>query len=96
MICVACNAQSSFESVERWKAEIQEVEPEKPIALLLTKSDLADIVDDAVTEDDINEKKTELGLNAAAATSSKEWEDFNVHKAFNKALAAAYAFKYEL
>ena len=29
-----------------------------------------------------------------AKTSSKAWEDFNVHKAFNKALTAAYAFKY--
>ena len=29
-----------------------------------------------------------------AKTSSKAWEDFNVHKAFNKALTAAYKYKY--
>ena len=31
-----------------------------------------------------------------AKTSSKAWEDFNVHKAFNKALTAAYKFKYQM
>ena len=29
-----------------------------------------------------------------AKTSSKAWEDFNVHKAFNRALTAAYKYKY--
>jgi len=28
-------------------------------------------------------------------TSSKEWEDFNVHTAFNKTLATAFMMKYE-
>ena len=32
----------------------------------------------------------------ASETSSKEWEDFNVHKAFNKTLTTAYALKYDL
>lgn len=32
----------------------------------------------------------------SAKTSSKVWEDFNVHKAFNRALTAAYQFKYEM
>ena len=40
MVCVAANAPSSLESVTRWKAEIAEIEPDKPVALLLTKSDL--------------------------------------------------------
>lgn len=98
MICVACNQKDSLEHVERWQAEIRDVEPDKPIALLLTKSDLQDAMEDdeKVTEEMIIAKKTELGFNVSAATSSKEWEDFNVHKAFNKALAAAYAYKYEL
>lgn len=29
-----------------------------------------------------------------AITSSKAWENFNVHKMFNRALTAAYEFKY--
>ena len=35
-----------------------------------------------------------MKLTLWAKTSSKEWEDFNVHTAFNKTLAAAYNFKY--
>ena len=40
MICVACNIPESFDSIGKWKAEIKEVEPEKPIVLILTKRDL--------------------------------------------------------
>jgi hypothetical protein len=65
--------------------------------LLLTKSDLADQLEEGVvTEDDIKAKKTELQFQIHAFTSSKAWEDFNVHKAFNKTLTAAYSYKYEL
>ena len=38
MICVAANSHESLESVARWKSEIQEIEQEKPVALILTKS----------------------------------------------------------
>jgi hypothetical protein len=44
----------------------------------------------------LESKKDEVGATLSAGTSSKEWEDFNVHKAFNRMLAAAYAYKYEL
>ena len=40
MICVACNDPESLEHIAKWKAEIKEKEPQKPIALVLTKSDL--------------------------------------------------------
>ena len=40
MICVACNLRTSFENIEKWRAEIQAVEQNKPIILVLTKSDL--------------------------------------------------------
>ena len=59
MICVACNLPASLESVAKWKAEIQEIEPEKPIALILTKSDLADVIDDAIEFDTIKSKRKE-------------------------------------
>ena len=45
MICVACNDKNSFDHIEKWRDEIQEVEPHKPIFLLLTKRDLKDLVD---------------------------------------------------
>ena len=40
MICVAKNDRGSLENVPKWKQEIQEIEPEKPIALVRTKEDL--------------------------------------------------------
>ena len=33
-------------------------------------------------------------FQGAMATSSKAWEDFNVHNAFNKTLQAGYTYKY--
>lgn len=57
MICVACNNPESLENVQRWKAEIQEIEPNKPIAIILTKQDLMEQVDNAVTLEDIEEAK---------------------------------------
>lgn len=48
MICVACNNIDSLENVGRWKAEIQEIESQKPICLVLTKSDLADNIEEPV------------------------------------------------
>jgi len=56
MICVAADSHSSFESVERWKWEIQGIEPDKPIALILTRSDLIDEIDDPVDLPMIKEK----------------------------------------
>ena len=46
--------------------------------------------------DDINEAKNDYKLQISAATSSKEWENFNVHKAFNRTLTFAYMYKYEV
>ena len=61
----------------------------------MTKSDLAEALDDPVTIEDVDEKKEELSLQLSAATSSKEWEDFNVHKAFTRTLTFAYKYKYD-
>ena len=36
------------------------------------------------------------GYQGYALTSSKEWEDFNVHKAFNKTLMLGLKAKYEM
>lgn len=56
MICVAANASSSFMNIEKWRSEIIDIEPERPIALILTKSDLSDIVDDPVSIDMLKTK----------------------------------------
>jgi hypothetical protein len=61
----------------------------------MTKSDLVEFVDDPVTEDDVSAKKEECGFQGYALTSSKEWEDFNVHKMFQQAIAVGYFAKYE-
>ena len=42
MICVVCTVKENLEGVGKWKAEVQEVEAEKPILLISTKSDLAE------------------------------------------------------
>ena len=53
-----------------------------------------EMIDDGVELSAIKAKSKELNLTMYAKTSSKAWEDFNVHKAFNKALTAAYNYKY--
>ena len=96
MICVACNQRTSFENIGRWREEISQVEEDKPTMLVLTKSDLQDIADNAVQISELSDEAEKEGFQGAVETSSKEWEDFNVHKAFNKILTAAYDQKYML
>ena len=57
---------------------------------------MIEFLEDSVTVEEIKEKQTEVGLQIWAKTSAKVWEDFNVHKAFNKILATAYRFKYQM
>ena len=94
IICIACNARDRLDSVAKWKAEFQAVEPAKPIALILTKSDLAGECEEPITLEELREKSKQEGLQYAAETSSKQWEDHNVHKAFTKVLSIAYRNKY--
>ena len=94
MICVACNDPESFESVDKWRNEIHLIEQQKPILLVLTKSDLIESLDEPVTLEDLADKSKTDNFQGEMATSSKEWHDFNVHKAFNKVLQAAYLMKY--
>ena len=61
--------------------------------LTLTKNDLAEFIDDSITREQINQAKRQHGLQAVAITSSKEWEDFNVHKAFVKTIETAIVSK---
>ena len=44
MLCVACNQKSAFDNIDKWRNEVYEVEPNKPIMLILTKSDMVDLI----------------------------------------------------
>ena len=42
MICIAVNSKISFDGINKWRDEIKEIEPDKDIMLILTKSDMAE------------------------------------------------------
>ena len=87
--------RSSVTNIEKWRAEIREVEQEVPIVLIITKKDLRLIrPDETVSTDEFKEVKKRFNLTAMHETSSKDWEDFNVHKAFQKAIKTALDVKY--
>ena len=56
MICVATNARTSFDSIDRWRNEINKVESDKPTMLILTKSDLQEVVDDPVSIEELRDE----------------------------------------
>ena len=62
MVCVGANNMTSLDNIGSWKNEINAVEPNKPIMLVLTKSDLVEYTDDAVTFELIKEKKDTEGF----------------------------------
>ena len=63
--------------------------------MILTKRDLEDYTEDPVKISALRQASKEQGCQGAMSTSSKAWEDFNVHNAFNKALKTAFMNKYE-
>ena len=73
MICVACNDPTSYANIDRWRNEIEEVESQKPILLILTKSDLEEEIDEPVTLENLVDKSRIDSYQGAMATSSKEW-----------------------
>ena len=98
MLCTAVNTVSSFDSVEKWVKEISVIQT-APIMLVMTKIDLVPYLEDAeteyVTKDMAEEKKKTFNFTGISYTSSKEWDDHNVHKAFDDAIQAAYYLKYD-
>ena len=95
IICVACNDQASFDSIDKWSAEIKKnSRPDKPIFLILTKTDLSD-EEKVVTLEQLIEKSESGGFQGAFATSAKLCEDFNVLKAFNHVMSVSHVMKYE-
>ena len=62
MICVVCTDKNNLDGVGKWKAEVQEVEAEKPILLISTKSDLAELSDDPILLGDLKSRMTAEGF----------------------------------
>ena len=56
MICVDSNSEDTLSSVAKWKAEIMEIEPKKPISLIMTKADQLKMIKKPVTKRDILKK----------------------------------------
>ena len=63
------------EFIQGWIAEIRAMEPQKPIALMLTKEDIRhannDDSNNCITEEFMTKIKTEKGLQFYEKTSSK-------------------------
>jgi len=94
MLCVAINNRDSLDSVARWRTEIRQVCNEAPIMLVGTKSDLRTVTAEPITLQDLKNKSDEMGLQAVVETSSKEWRDHNVNKAFHNAIRLGYYNRY--
>ena len=63
--------------------------------MILTKRDLEEFIESPVVIAALKKASKSQGCQGAMSTSSKVWEDFNVHKAFEKALKTAYSNKYD-
>ena len=94
VLCVAVDLRASFQNVKRWVSEIKQAKPDAPIALILTKRDLVEIVEDPVTIDQLQEQGKKLGCEIIKETSSKEYSDFNVMFTFSECLTTAFHSKY--
>ena len=94
VLCVAVDLRASFQNVKRWVSEIKQAQPDAPIALILTKRDLVEIVEDPVTIDQLQEQGKKLGCEIIKETSSKEYSDFNVMFTFSECLTTAFHSKY--
>ena len=94
VICVAADKRQSYDNVRKWKDEIQTIVSDKPIVLVLTKSDSDETQDDLVALPMLRKKSREEGLQGAMQTSAKDFYDLNVQIAFERILATAYAWKY--
>ena len=62
--------------------------------LVGTKSDLRSVTASPITLQDLKEKESEMGLQGVVETSSKEWQNHNVNKAFHAAIRLGYYNKY--
>ena len=90
MICVSKDSRTSFDNIAKWKAEINEVETEKPIILVLTKNDL----DGSIAVVSINDLKKERESGGFAGVYKTSAKDGDVLNAFKRTLKIGYRAKY--
>ena len=94
MLCVAFNNRDSLDRVMNFKNEIRSENQDAPVVLVGTKSDMRDGEEDCLTKEDLDQQSIEHGFSDTLETSSKNWQDKNVKKAFNRAIKLAYYWKY--
>ena len=69
--------------------------PDTPIILVGTKSDLRSMTNEAITQQELKDQIANYDLSASCETSSKQWRDNNVKKAFYQAAKIACFNKYD-
>ncbi len=97
MLCVAVNDRESLESIQNWKTEIRTQCTDALIILTGTKTDLKG-ADRTVSNEELVQYQRNMSLTGVCETSAKEMQadDYNVQRAFERALNIAYQNKYEL
>ena len=90
MLCVDLSEAGTMERVRNFKTEVRQVCPKSPILLVGTKKDKPM----QITEQQLREKVSAEGLQGQCMTSSKQYQDENVNKAFQYAIRLGYYFKY--
>ena len=94
MLCVAVNNRVTLDLVNDFKVEIKTVNPRAPILLVGTKKDMRSDSEGCIPKAELEQQSREMGFQGIVETSSKEWQDTNIKKAFNQAIKLAYYHKY--
>ncbi len=97
MLCVAVNNRDSLENIQQWKTEIRTQCNDALIILTGTQTDLTG-AERTVSHEELVQQQRNMSLTGFCETSAKEWQsdDYNVKRAFDRALNIAYQNKYEL
>ena len=96
MLCCAINNTDSQEMLNSFDVEIKQCNSDAPILMIGTKSDMrSDDSEQCTPSDQLRQMSQESGFCDYIETSSKNWQDKNVMKAFQKAINIAYRSKYD-
>ena len=89
MLCVAVNNRDSLDMIKSFKNEIRVVNLTAPVLLVGTKNDVRETEEDCLTMQDLEKESKEYKFLDTMETSSKNWQEGSVKKAFNKAIDIA-------
>ena len=95
ILAVSPDSEESFQNIDKWRNELQLVEPDTPIVLFMNKSDLPNSSEMFARVRRVRKLDPE-SFTACYKTSAKEWRDFNVYTAFRNSLRRAFEYKYTL